>query len=68
MGGCGRPYAACTPELCREMKRLVRYADVLPPNLTEACILPDRPYRTKFSCAELEDMAGRLCEQGPENG
>ena len=48
------------------MKRLVRYADVLTPNLTEACILLDRPYRAKLSRAELEDMAKRLCDQGPE--
>ena len=66
MGDYGRPYATYTPELCREMKRLVRYADVLTPNLTEACILLDRPYRNRFSQAELEDMAGRLCDQGPE--
>ena len=66
MGDYGRPYATYTPELCREMGRLVRCADVLTPNLTEACILLDRPYRTKFSRAELEDMAKRLCDQGPE--
>ena len=66
MGDYGRPYATYTPELCREMKRLVRYADVLTPNLTEACILLDRPYKEKFSEAELEDMAKRLCDQGPE--
>lgn len=66
MGDYGRPYTTYTPELCREMRRLVRYADVLTPNLTEACILLDRPYRAKFSESELEDMAGRLCDQGPE--
>ena len=66
MGDYGRPYATYTPELCREMKRLVRHADVLTPNLTEACILLDRPYKEKFSEAELKDMAVRLCDQGPE--
>ena len=66
MGDYGRPYATYTPELCREMTRLVRYADVLTPNLTEACILLDRPYKEKFSQAELEDMAKQLCGQGPE--
>ena len=48
------------------MKLLIRYADVLTPNLTEACILLDRPYRARFNQAELEDMARRLCAQGPE--
>lgn len=64
MGDNGRPYATYTPELCQEMKRLVQYADVLTPNLTEACILTDRPYREKFSEAELLDMAKQLCDQG----
>lgn len=66
MGDYGRPYATYTPELCREMRRLVRYAHILTPNLTEACILTDTPYREDFSEAELLEMACRLCDQGPE--
>ncbi len=65
MGDYGKPYATYTPELCREMGRLVQYAHVLTPNLTEACILTGRPYQEKFSEAELEDMAKRLCDRGP---
>ena len=45
MGDYGKPYATYTPQLCQEMKRLVKYADILTPNLTEACILTDTPYR-----------------------
>lgn len=66
MGDYGRPYATYTPELCREMGRLVRYAHILTPNLTEACILTDTPYREDFSEAELLDMARRLCDRGPK--
>lgn len=66
MGDNGRPYATYTPNMCREMKRLVQYADVLTPNLTEACMLTDRPYQPKFTEAELLDMAKQLCDQGPE--
>ena len=66
MGDYGRPYATYTPELCREMKKLVRYAHILTPNLTEACILTDTPYAERFTEAQLLDMARRLCDQGPE--
>jgi pyridoxine kinase len=66
MGDNGRPYATYTPDLCRQMKRLVAYANILTPNVTEACILTDTPYQAKFSEAELLRMAERLCAQGPE--
>lgn len=66
MGDNGRPYATYTPEMCREMKRLVRYAHILTPNVTEACILTDTPYRESFSSEELTAMAEKLAAQGPE--
>ena len=66
MGDYGRPYATYTTELCQEMKKLVRHAHILTPNLTEACILTDTPYREKCSEKELLDMARKLCDQGPE--
>lgn len=66
MGDNGKPYATYTPELCQGMKRLVRYGNVLTPNLTEACILTDTPYREHFSRQELTDMAKKLCDQGAQ--
>ncbi len=65
MGDNGRSYPTYTEEMCQGMKRLVRYADILTPNVTEACILTDTPYQEKFSEAALLQMAGVLCEQGP---
>lgn len=65
MGDNGRPYPTYTPELCRQMKRLVQYAHILTPNVTEACILTDTPYQEKFSEEQLLDMAEALCAQGP---
>ncbi len=66
MGDNGRPYATYTPALCRQMKRLVRYAHILTPNLTEACILTNTPYHEQWSAAQLQAMAQALCHQGPE--
>lgn len=39
MGDNGRRYTTCTPELCDGMRALVRLADVITPNLTEAALL-----------------------------
>ena len=66
MGDYGKTYSTYTQDLCLEMKKLVSYADILTPNVTEACILTDTPYRDKFYLREYEAMARRLSEQGPE--
>ena len=57
MGDYGKPYPTYTMEMCLEMKKLVHYADILTPNLTEACILTDTPYKEKWRVAEIEQMA-----------
>ena len=64
MGDNGRPYPTYTKEMCEEMKELVCYADILTPNVTEACILTDTPYREKFKNSELYAMAEKLSEKG----
>ncbi len=66
MGDYGKAYATYTPELCQEMKRLVEYADILTPNLTEACILTDTPYREgHWAVKDILAMAEKLRERGP---
>ncbi len=67
MGDYGKPYPTYTPQMCQEMKRLVGYADILTPNLTEACILTDTPYHgDKWSMKEILKLADKLCAMGPE--
>ena len=41
MGDYGKLYSSYTEEMCREMRRLLPFADVLTPNLTEACRMLD---------------------------
>jgi len=65
MGDHGKIYAAYTEKMCQEMKELVQYADVLTPNLTEACMLTDTPYKEKgWHLQEFFDIAGKLCAKG----
>ena len=63
MGDHGKTYKTYTEEMCREMKRLVSQADLITPNLTEACILTDTPYRESGWTAQAllalaEQLAG----------
>lgn len=67
MGDYGRIYSSYTDELCQEMKQLVRCADIITPNLTEACILTDTPWHTgHWKNAELRELIEKLSALGPE--
>lgn len=68
MGDYGRLYSSYTPEICQEMKRLLKYADLVTPNLTEACRLLDEPYPENGDISEenLGKMARALAERGPK--
>lgn len=65
MGENGKPYATYTKEMCNEMKKLVEYADIITPNVTECCLLTDTPYKQNhWTRKELFDMAGKLLKCG----
>lgn len=64
MGDDGKTYDTLTPRLCRELVRLAQRADVLTPNVTEACILAGVPYRADLcSLQELQALAETLSGQ-----
>ncbi len=65
MGDYGQAYSTYTKEMCEEMKKLVPYADILTPNVTEACLLTDTPYKDKFRLSEYQMMAEELAAKGP---
>jgi pyridoxine kinase len=67
MGDHGKAYTTYTKQMCQEMKRLTEYADILTPNLTEACILTDTPYSDRhWTMKELISMAESIRKEGPE--
>jgi len=68
MGDHGVLYATYTDEMCEEMKILVSLADVVTPNLTEACRLTDTPYKeTGWTRKELLNMAMMLKLMGAKS-
>ena len=60
MGDNGEIYTTYTEAMCREMKKLVGLADVVTPNVTEACQLADKEYTGE----EIDDeFAETLCRK-----
>lgn len=67
MGDQGKAYQTYTPKMCGRMKELVGFGDIVTPNLTEACILTGRAYRTNgWKRSELLEMADEIRSMGPE--
>lgn len=67
MGDNGEAYATYTPEMCKDMKKLVSMADIITPNITESCILTQTEYKeSKWTIGELTRMAEKLSEMGPD--
>lgn len=65
MGDYGSPYPTYTPDMCHRMKELVRYADIVTPNLTEACILTDTPYKAHWKISEVIELVSQLVAERP---
>lgn len=66
LGDHGKRYRAITPEHTQAMKQLICMADIITPNLTEACLLTDTPYRENgWSEIELLLLADKLHALGP---
>ncbi|WP_288778539.1 pyridoxamine kinase [uncultured Mitsuokella sp.] len=68
MGDYGKLYPSYTQEMCDKMRSLLSVADLVTPNLTEACQLLDIPYPTDgiVTGDELCEMAEALAARGPK--
>lgn len=65
MGDNGKIYSTYTEQMCDGMKKLVSCADVITPNITEACYLSDTPYTGEsISFNKAETISQRLCAMG----
>ena len=65
MGDDGSVYATYTQDMCAQTAELVRDADFLTPNLTEASLLLKMPYREDYTLSETKDLLAALCGLGP---
>ena len=66
MGDYGKLYPTYSPDLAARMETLLPYADILTPNLTEACILTGVAYHPDMDGRELEKLCETLHAMGPK--
>ncbi len=66
MADHGKLYPALTPDIVEGMRTIVKEADMILPNITEAAFLLDEPYRESYTKADIEAMLKRLAAMGPE--
>ncbi len=67
MGDGGKLYRTYTPAMAGGMARLCRKADIVVPNMTEACHLLSLPYDPgPYSRAQVEGILRGLCALGPQ--
>ena len=65
MGDNGKLYPSYSSILANKMKTLVECADILTPNLTEACILTDTSYCEEINEEALLSICNKLSDIGP---
>ena len=61
----GRLYKPFAPDFPRHMKKVCARADVLLPNLTEACLLTDTPYREEPDEPFVRELLKKLSALAP---
>lgn len=65
LGDNGHLYKGITEEMVTEMKKLIRQADIITPNLTELYYLLDMPFQERITDTELKKALKALSDQGP---
>ena len=66
MGDQGKLYSTYTPQMQEQMKTLIRKADIITPNYTEACFLLGEPYQLDHcDTAKMKKWLMRLADLGP---
>ena len=68
MGDNGKIYSTYSKELCSDMKKLAAKADIVTPNITEACVLSDTEYNGETLPKEkLLEMAQKISGLGAKS-
>lgn len=64
MGDNGRMYAGLTDDYPAHMRAFISGADIITPNITEACLLTGRTYTPCPTMHEIREMLSELCQLG----
>lgn len=60
MADGGKLYTGFDADYVEEMKKLCAMADIILPNITEACLMTGIPYKVKFDSDYIETLLSRL--------
>lgn len=64
MGDDGKLYSAFNMDYVKAIRRLIKEADIILPNLTEACFLTDIEYKENYDEPYIKDIVNKLIELG----
>jgi len=64
MADKGKLYAGFGPEFPQHMARLCAHADIIVPNITEACLMTGHEYRESYDEAYVNELLKKLCALG----
>ena len=64
MGDNGKLYPAFNERYVRAMRKLIKEADIILPNLTEACFLTKTEYKEEYDEPYIKDIVNKLIEMG----
>ncbi|MGL4656382.1 MAG: pyridoxamine kinase [Sarcina sp.] len=67
MGDEGELYSGFNCEMISEMRELIRYANIITPNITEAAFLLEENYEDRFDIEKVDSWAVRLSEFGVDD-
>ncbi len=66
MADDGVLYSCFNRNIISSMRKLITYADVITPNLTEAALLLDKKYNAEIDVREVKAWCKKLAELGPK--
>ena len=66
MGDNGKLYPAFNNDYVAAMRRLIKEADIIIPNLTEAAFLADMPYKEEYDEQYILSILKKLKSMGPK--
>lgn len=66
MGDDGKLYKKFELDYPKMLLKLINKANIITPNLTEACLILDIKYKSNFTFLEITDMLKKLSKLGPE--
>ena len=66
LGDSGQLYSPFNEDMVGKMRELIKHAGIITPNMTEAALLLEKPYKEKVELNEAKEWLMALADRGPE--